>query len=270
MKLTKVRVSDFQSVRDSTEFAIGDATCLVGKNEAGKTALLQAIYRLRPIIDTDSGYRITDDYPRRDVADYEYAIEEGDREHAIVAHLTYELDDADVAAVADTFGPKALSARTLTISKAYEQDDINFSLDVDEVAALQHLLSIFSVPDETHQVLKACSTPEEAKEAVTGLEKTEAIQEITKWLDAITFSHNWWSHTPTVAKAYRAATDKVGGPSVAETGLSASRVATDAEVAEGCMAIDAGRDLRTFVDDDHWGTERPSTPTMGAHEPTSE
>ena len=64
MKLTKVRVSDFQSVRDSTEFDIGDVTCLVGKNEAGKTALLQAMYRLRPIVDTDVGYNVTDDYPR--------------------------------------------------------------------------------------------------------------------------------------------------------------------------------------------------------------
>ena len=120
MKLTKVRVSDFQSVRDSTEFDIGDVTCLVGKNEAGKTALLQAMYRLRPIVDTDDGYSVTDDYPRRDVADYEHEIEERERDHAVVAHLTYELDEADAAAIAEVFGPKALVSRTLTISKAYE------------------------------------------------------------------------------------------------------------------------------------------------------
>ena len=43
MELTKAHVTDFQSVRDSTGFDIGDVTCLVGKIEAGKTALLQAI-----------------------------------------------------------------------------------------------------------------------------------------------------------------------------------------------------------------------------------
>ena len=42
MKLTKVRVREFQSIWDSTEFEIGDVACLVGKNEAGKTALLKA------------------------------------------------------------------------------------------------------------------------------------------------------------------------------------------------------------------------------------
>ena len=123
MTLTKVRVTDFQSVRDSTEFDVGDVTCLVGKNEAGKTALLQAMYRLLPIVDTEDGYSVTDDYPRRDVADYEYEIEEKKREHVVVGHLTYELDEAEATAIAKVFGPKALTSRTLTISKAYERHD---------------------------------------------------------------------------------------------------------------------------------------------------
>ena len=184
MKLTKVRVSDFQSVRDSTEFDIGDVTCLVGKNEAGKTALLQAMYRLRPIVDTDVGYNVTDDYPRRDVADYEHDIEEEKRKHAVVAHLTYELDETDAAAIAKVFGPKALTSRTLTIAKAYEQQNITFSLSVNHAAALQHILSRYSVPDETREALKSCSTPAEATKVVANLEQTEAIQSITKWLNA--------------------------------------------------------------------------------------
>ena len=49
MKLTKVRITNFQSIHDSTEFDIADVTCLVGKNEAGKTALLKALYRLNPL-----------------------------------------------------------------------------------------------------------------------------------------------------------------------------------------------------------------------------
>ena len=185
MKLTRVRVTDFQSVRDSTEFDIGDVTCLVGKNEAGKTALLQAIYRLRPIVDTDVGYSVTDDYPRRDVADYEHEIDEEKRKHAMVARLTYELDEADADTIAMVFGPKALSSRTLTISKAYEQNSITFFLSVNHKAALQHILSGYSVPDETLDALKSCSTPDEAKGIVADLEQTEAIQSITKWLNAI-------------------------------------------------------------------------------------
>ena len=51
MKLARVHVTEFQSVRDSGAFEIGDITCLVGKNESGKTAILQALYRLNPFID---------------------------------------------------------------------------------------------------------------------------------------------------------------------------------------------------------------------------
>lgn len=185
MKLTKVRVTDYQSVRDSTEFDIGDVTCLVGKNEAGKTALLQAIYRLRPIVGADAGYSVTDDYPRRDVSDYEHDIEQGERKHAVVAHLTFELDDADVAAVSKTFGAKALTSRTLTIAKAYEQDGLTFGLSINEEEALRHLLSPYSVPEETRVALQACSTPMEVKEVVAGLEQTEAIQNVAKWANSL-------------------------------------------------------------------------------------
>ena len=56
MQLKKIRIQNFQSVIDSNEFEIGDVTCLVGKNEAGKTAMLKALYRLNPLNPKDSKY----------------------------------------------------------------------------------------------------------------------------------------------------------------------------------------------------------------------
>ena len=99
--------------------------------------------------------------------------------------LTYELDDADADAVAMVFGPNALTSRTLTISKAYEQETVTFSPSVNDEAALQHILSRYSLPDETREALKSCSTPAAAKSLVANLEQTEAIQGITRSLDGI-------------------------------------------------------------------------------------
>ena len=48
MKLTRVRITNFQSITDSNEIDIGEITSLVGKNEAGKTAILKALYKLNP------------------------------------------------------------------------------------------------------------------------------------------------------------------------------------------------------------------------------
>lgn len=56
MKLAKVHITEFQSIQDSNEFDIGDVTCLVGKNEAGKTALLKALYRLNPIVKSEGDF----------------------------------------------------------------------------------------------------------------------------------------------------------------------------------------------------------------------
>jgi len=64
MKLTKVHVREFKSIRDSNPFEIGNVTCLVGKNEAGKTAILEALYRLNPIIPEHAKFEVTEDYPR--------------------------------------------------------------------------------------------------------------------------------------------------------------------------------------------------------------
>ena len=57
MKLKKVHITDFKSIRDSNEFEVGDITCLVGKNESGKTALLQALYRLNPIQENEGNFK---------------------------------------------------------------------------------------------------------------------------------------------------------------------------------------------------------------------
>ncbi len=49
MKLVSVRVQNYKCIDDSEKFSIRDLTCLAGKNESGKTALLQALRRLNPV-----------------------------------------------------------------------------------------------------------------------------------------------------------------------------------------------------------------------------
>lgn len=70
MRLTKVHIQNYRSVEDSEEFTIGDVTCLVGKNEAGKTAILNALHQLRPYGEIETEYDKVIDYPRRFRAEY--------------------------------------------------------------------------------------------------------------------------------------------------------------------------------------------------------
>ena len=70
MKLGKIRVTNFRSVEDSGEFDIHQVLCLVGKNEAGKTAILQALAGLHPHAAMPVSFDVERDYPRRHLTEY--------------------------------------------------------------------------------------------------------------------------------------------------------------------------------------------------------
>jgi predicted ATP-dependent endonuclease of OLD family len=109
MKLREFTVREFRSIWDSGPIKVHDqTTCLVGKNEAGKSALLTALYRTNPIIPADAAFDETYDYPKREVEDYRFAVENEDREEAVVVECLYELEGDDVEAISSVFGASVL------------------------------------------------------------------------------------------------------------------------------------------------------------------
>src|SRR5437870_627859 len=108
MKLKKIRVREFKSIVDSNEFDITDITCLVGKNEAGKTAVLQALYKLNPIIPEHAHFDVTEEYPRAHVDEYLRDLEQNRRDPAQVIEAYFALDEEEIAAVEKEFGPGCL------------------------------------------------------------------------------------------------------------------------------------------------------------------
>ena len=156
MRLTSVRVTDFQSVRDSGDFEIGDITCLVGKNEAGKTAILKALYKLNPIVDEDGAYETDTDYPRSALADYEQSGQPKD-----VVRCTYVLDEADISAIEDVYGKNCLKIRrpAIVLSKGYETDLTVSGLEVDVSKACRHLIKSSELSANLRRRLLACGSP---------------------------------------------------------------------------------------------------------------
>src|SRR5258708_2005982 len=119
MKLKTVEITEFHSVRKSNPFEVGDITCLVGKNEAGKTAILDALYRLNPIIPSHSKFDITDDYPRADVEDYQQAVNSGSRKPAVAVRATFVLSKEEVEEMEEDFGKGVLVRNEVTLSRGY-------------------------------------------------------------------------------------------------------------------------------------------------------
>jgi predicted ATP-dependent endonuclease of OLD family len=66
---------NFRCIKDSGEINVGNVTCFVGKNESGKTSILEALCRVNPLeSNIPDKFDITDDYPRDSVSDYQIAI----------------------------------------------------------------------------------------------------------------------------------------------------------------------------------------------------
>ncbi len=145
MRLTRAHVQHFKSIHDSGDVTIDPAvTVLVGQNEAGKTAFLQALYKARPA-DAGTKYDLEMDYPRRALSDYEAL--HGKDGHAPVARLTYELDPGEIKAINAALGCDALQANAFTVQHAYG-GAMTISVDAREQVYARHLLDTAGLPDE--------------------------------------------------------------------------------------------------------------------------
>ena len=187
MKLINVHIKEFQSVQDSNEFKIDDVTCLVGKNEAGKTALLKALHHLNPISDSDRDFDVTDDFPRGTVEDYRDAVAKGAREPAEVVLATYELEPKDIAPVEDRFGPQCLKEEhpTVTLSKGYSNECLSSGLSIDEQGTLKYLTKSTDLTAQLANELSALGTVDEILGKLNDAEPTEATQDLTSELEGI-------------------------------------------------------------------------------------
>ena len=189
MKLTKVRITEFQSIQDSNEFEIGDVTCLVGKNEAGKTAVLKALYRLIPINGTDGGtdgvFDATDDFPRRWVIDYDEDVADGNRDPATVVNATFTLESGDVSAITDVFGPDCLvtDSPSIILSKGYSNKLVFSRIAVNEEAAIRHCIEASDLPQQLAAKLGTLSTPAEMVDAIN--EESEQSQAASNLVDLL-------------------------------------------------------------------------------------
>ena len=181
MKLKEFTVGEFKSIWDSGPIKVDDqVTCLVGKNEAGKTALLTALYRTNPIIPEDKGFDLTYDYPKREVEDYRFSIENKERDEAVVVDCLYELDAEDKAAVAKIFGAEVLKSDTFRRKTYYGRPDSRFELSVDDLAALKHLANNLDFPDGLQDSLDATGDWEAFAQVLDDAEANDAINTCKK------------------------------------------------------------------------------------------
>ena len=165
MRLQKIQVTNFRSVEDSEEFDVDPVTCLVGKNEAGKSAILLALAALKPNKATPVTLDKERDYPRRNLIRYTHIH---GNEHAVVVRTIWQLDESDTQAIAEDVGEEVLASPLVEVSRRYGED-IEIDVQLHDSAAVKHHLDLFALNAPERSMLKSPKTPDELMEALNGL-----------------------------------------------------------------------------------------------------
>lgn len=153
LTLVKAQVWKYKSIDDSTPVTIAEpVTVLVGKNESGKTAFLEALHKAMPL--SGAKYNYVADYPRKDLTRYRPQHE--DEEYAKTVELTFRIEKsladkinkelfggAEIIGVGTTFARNTTIANTNTISFSVDQKAAVVALQK-PLADLEHAKDVFN------------------------------------------------------------------------------------------------------------------------------
>jgi len=144
MKLTKATITKFKSIEDSGEVKITPTvTVLVGQNESGKTAFLQALHKANST-DPDVKFDVVTDYPRRSLIGYQKTHPTNP---AVAVARTYELGQAEIDTINAAYGCTLLTSLTFTLNHKYD-NDYTITMAISEEPYLAHVLGSAALSSE--------------------------------------------------------------------------------------------------------------------------
>jgi len=153
VRLKSAQICAFRCVEDSGSFSLADVTCLVGKNESGKTALLKALHKLKPEDDKIERFEPARDYPRRS---WRPDIPVPAEPPAI--STTWEITAPQQVALEKRFGKGAVP-KEFTLTKGYDNVR-HYGIAVDEKATVAHLIASARLNAEERKPISGAETIE--------------------------------------------------------------------------------------------------------------
>ncbi|MBS20956.1 MAG: hypothetical protein CL739_02535 [Chloroflexi bacterium] len=184
MKLTRARVVNYRSIDDSSWVNIDDVTALVGKNESGKTAFLQAIRKINSISGDEDGFTIRD-YPRKGYIKYKKIHEQNPCE---VAQAEFELTPEEVGEIEANFGNGVLASNKVIVTKNYKNDRA-WKIELSESSSNSPNTNTFTQPSNP--------TPTSFQNPVQNIEPSISVSEkiaeqfMEKWLPKFVYFDNY-------------------------------------------------------------------------------
>lgn len=163
MKIVEFQVRNFRNIVDSNPISVEpDVTCLVGKNESGKSALLEALYLLSPSYRED--YNINEQYPRWLLAQDR---RDGNIDERAVVTATFQLEEPEITAIEEELGANIIIDEKVTASRQYN-GEIVWGFECDEKAAIRNAIQDMS--DAVTKYFEKCTDLQEFHDALLNLQ----------------------------------------------------------------------------------------------------
>lgn len=147
------RVKDYKCIEDSGWVELEDLTCLIGKNQSGKTAFLNAIEKLNSARN-NSEYEPFEEYPRERYSEYELRHED---DPDIVVQARFELSNSEVEMIEQEMGNVVLENNEVELLKNYK-NELSWHLNINEKEYIQNLISEHDLHPKTEKSLKDATT----------------------------------------------------------------------------------------------------------------
>ena len=182
MKLTGVTVHKYKSYDQQQSFPIDDdITIIVGKNESGKTAILEAIAKTNYFSD-DSDFKFdpTHDYPRKEKKKYDKSGEIGK-----TISCTYLLEQEEICEIEKYLGCGVISKWEFTITTKYDNSITVTHPEVDTNKFLEFIGNKYNLSSENLNILKTLTSKEKILDAIDGHKSEEDNSEKEKLSKAL-------------------------------------------------------------------------------------
>lgn len=166
MKLTKATVTNYKSIENSGDVPIeSGVTVLVGINESGKSAFLEALYKARPVLE-GAKYNYVYDYPRKDFLDYE---EQHSTNPAVVSILEYCLNKEEIVLLNTYLGYDLCKELVLTVSHNYK-NEVVVSFELPEAEFIQNIIKDSPLTGESKTAAAKASNIEELFDSIKAID----------------------------------------------------------------------------------------------------